>query len=100
VNRAIDRALWPSLFAATLLFVGWGLVPRATLFTTVLSPARLIAVAAVVKLVLLGLGALWSWRSRGSLDVGNPRPDARGCRRRAIRATASSRGRPARGAPA
>jgi hypothetical protein len=54
VNRAVDRALWPSLWAATLLFVGWGIVPRATVFTTVLSPARLIAVAAVVKLVLLG----------------------------------------------
>lgn len=72
MNRAVDRALWPSLWAATLLFVGWGIVPRATLFTTVLSPARLIAVAAVVKLVLLGLGALWSWRSRSSLDTGNP----------------------------
>lgn len=72
MNRAIDRVLWPSLFAATLLFVGWGMVPRATLFTTVLSPARLIAVASLVKLTLLSLGALWSWRARGSIEADNP----------------------------
>ena len=69
MNRAIDRVLWPSLFAATLLFVGWGMVPRAPLFTTVLSPARLIAVAALVKLTLLSLGALWSWRARASIEA-------------------------------
>jgi len=72
VNRAVDRVLWPSLWAATLLFVGWGVVPRAALFTTVLSPSRLIAVAAIVKLALLGLGAVWSGQARGSLDVENP----------------------------
>ena len=72
MNRAVDRVLWPSLLAATLLFVGWGVVPRATLFTTVLSPARLIAVASLVKLTLLSLGALWSWRARGSMEADNP----------------------------
>jgi hypothetical protein len=72
MSRAIDRLLWPLLSAATLLYVGWGMAPRAAVFSTVLSPARLIAVAAIVKLVLLGLGALWSWRARGSLDVENP----------------------------
>jgi len=72
VNRAIDRVLWPSLWAATLLFVAWGVVPRAALFTTVLSPGRLIAVASLVKLALLGLGAAWSWRSRRLLDADNP----------------------------
>jgi hypothetical protein len=72
MSRAIDRLLWPMLWAATLLFVGWGIVPRAALFTTVLSPSRLIAVASIVKLALLGLGALWSWKARGSLDADNP----------------------------
>src|SRR4029078_11518052 len=72
MNRAIDRLLWPSLWAATLLFLGWGVVPRATLFTTVLSPARLIAVAALVKLTLLSLGALWSWRARASIEADHP----------------------------
>jgi hypothetical protein len=72
MTRAIDRVLWPSLSLATLLFVGWGLVPRAGVFTTVLSPGRLVAVAAVVKLTLLGLGFLWSWRARRSLDASNP----------------------------
>ena len=72
MNRAIDRTLWPSLAAATLLFVSWGVVPRAALFTTVLSPGRLIAVAALVKLTLLSLGTLWSWRARAALDADNP----------------------------
>ena len=54
MTRAIDRMLWPSALAATLLFVGWGTGARAPrLFSTVLSPARLIAVAAIVKLILL-----------------------------------------------
>lgn len=72
MTRAIDRLLWPLLSAATLLFVGWGMVPRAAVFSTTLSPARLIAVAAIVKLVLLGLGALWSGKARGSIDADNP----------------------------
>jgi hypothetical protein len=72
MTRIVDRALWPSLWLATLLFVGWGVVPRAALFTTVLSPARLVALAALVKLALLALGALWSWRSRRLLDASNP----------------------------
>jgi hypothetical protein len=72
VSRALDRLLWPSLWAATLLFVAWGLVPRAPLFTTVLSPSRLVALASVVKLVLLVLGAAGSWQSRRHLDADNP----------------------------
>ena len=72
MNRAIDRVLWPALWAATLLFVAWGTAPRAALFTTVLSPGRLIAVASLVKLALLALGAAWSWRSRRLLDAENP----------------------------
>ena len=67
MSRAIDRLLWPLLSAATLLFVGWGVVPRAArLHHGALAP-RLIAVAAIVKLTLLGLGALWSWR-RARID--------------------------------
>ena len=72
MNRAIDRVLWPALWAATLLFVAWGMAPRATVFTTVLSSGRLIAVASLVKLALLALGAAWSWRSGRLLDADNP----------------------------
>jgi hypothetical protein len=72
VTRVIDRMLWPSLWAATMLFVGWGVMPHAAVFSTVLSPARMIAVASLVKLVLLALGAVWGWRARGSLDAENP----------------------------
>ena len=72
MSRAVDRLLWPLLLAATLLFVGWGVVPRAAVFSTVLSPARLIAVASIVKLALLGLGALWSAQARASIEAENP----------------------------
>jgi hypothetical protein len=72
MTRAVDRVLWPSLWLATFLFVGWGVVPRAAVFTSVLSPSRLVAVAALVKLALLALGVVWSWRSRRVLDPTNP----------------------------
>jgi hypothetical protein len=72
MTRAVDRMLWPFMCAATLLFVAWGLVPRAAVFTSVLSPPRLVAVAGLVKLSLLAAGAAWSWRARGALDPDNP----------------------------
>jgi hypothetical protein len=72
MTRAIDRMLWPSFSLATLLFVAWGVVPGASVFTTVLSPVRLVAMAALVKLTLLALGFIWSWRASRSLDHANP----------------------------
>jgi diguanylate cyclase len=72
MTRALDRMLWPSLWAATLLFVAWGVLPRAAVFTTVLPPERLIALAAVVKLSLLVLASVWGVRSRARLDADNP----------------------------
>ena len=72
MTRAVDRVLGPGLAAATLLFVGWGLVPHATVFAGVLSPARMVALAAVLKLVLLLAGAAWSARTRALLDADNP----------------------------
>jgi len=72
VTRALDRMLWPAMAAATLLFVAWGVVPKATLFTSVLSPGRLVAIAGLVKLVLLAAGAAWSWHARQSLEADNP----------------------------
>src|SRR5262249_35872589 len=68
--------LWPSLSLATFLFVGWGLMPHAALFTSVLSPTRLVALAGLAKMALLLLGALWSWRAHGALEAGNPRRPA------------------------
>lgn len=72
MTRSADRMLWPLLSASTLLFVAWGLVPRAAVFATVLPPARLVALAAIVKLALLLLGTVWSGRSRLLLDADNP----------------------------
>jgi hypothetical protein len=72
MTRTADRVLWPSLWLTTLLFLGWGLVPRAALFTSVLSPVRLVGLAALAKLALLLLGTAWSWRSRAALEAGNP----------------------------
>jgi len=72
MTRTMDRLAWPSLWVATFVFVGWGLVPRAALYTTVLSPARLVALAALIKMALLLLATRWSGRAWRSLEVGNP----------------------------
>jgi hypothetical protein len=72
VTRALDRLLWPGLAVTTALFMGWGLLPHAALFSGALSPARLVGVAAVAKLVLLVAGAAWSARVRALLDADNP----------------------------
>ncbi len=72
MTRAADRVLLPALWVTTFVFVGWGLLPRAALYTTLLSPARLVALAALAKLTLLLLGTAWSWRSRAALEAGNP----------------------------
>jgi hypothetical protein len=72
MTRAIDRLLWPSLVVATVPFLAWGMAPGAGVFASVLSPARLVAAASLLKLALLGLGFLWSAHARGALDAGNP----------------------------
>jgi hypothetical protein len=72
MTRSADRVLFPSLWFTTFVFVGWGLMPRAALYTSLLSPTRLVGLAALAKLVLLLLGTVWSWRSRAALDAGNP----------------------------
>jgi len=72
MTRATDRVLLSSLWVTTFVFVGWGLLPRAALYTTLLSPTRLVALAALAKLALLLLGTAWSWRSRAALEAGNP----------------------------
>jgi hypothetical protein len=72
MTRPVDRLLWPSLLLATVPFLAWGIAPRAGVFTSVLSPARLVALASLVKLTLLGLGFLWSVHARRALDSANP----------------------------
>jgi hypothetical protein len=64
--------LWPSFGAATLLFLAWGAAPTAPVFSTVLSPSRLVAVASVAKLALLALSAHWSRRAWQTIDADNP----------------------------
>jgi hypothetical protein len=72
MTRAIDRMLWPALVLSTLVFVAWGVAPRADVFTTLLSPTRLVAGASLAKLALLAGGFLWSWKARAALDASNP----------------------------
>jgi hypothetical protein len=72
MTRAMDRLLWPALGATTALFLLWGFAPHASVFSSTLSEARLVALASVVKLVLLAAGAAWSARTRALLDDGNP----------------------------
>ena len=72
MTRAVDRLLWPFVGFATGLFLGWGLLPQSRLYTSVLSPSRLLAIASVVKMTLLLGGTLWAWRCRSLFDKDHP----------------------------
>ncbi len=72
MTRAIGRALWPALGAATALYVGWGLVPGHPFYAGLLTPPRLLGIASVLKLALLALGVAWTLACRRALGADNP----------------------------
>jgi hypothetical protein len=72
MKGAADRLHWPVLGLATALYLVWGLAPRAPIFTSVFTAARLLALASLFKLAFLLAGTLWAWRCRGVLEAGNP----------------------------
>ena len=81
---------WAILGAAVALYVGWALAPASGLYTQLLSPHRLLALAAVLKLVYLLAGAAWAFACRDRLEADNPR-----ARRGSFSRSASSRPSPA-----
>lgn len=57
---------------AVALYVGWAIVPHSALYTQWLNGHRLLAIAAVLKLVSLLAGSAWAFACRDRLEPGNP----------------------------
>jgi hypothetical protein len=72
VNGGLKVLPWAVLGAAVALFVGWALAPESVLYTHLLSPHRLVAIAAVLKLVYLLAGTAWAFACRDLLEEDNP----------------------------
>lgn len=67
-----SRLVWLAVGLIVLVYVGWAIAPASALYSTVLTPHRLLAVAALLKLVALLLGAVWAFACRDRLDADNP----------------------------
>jgi hypothetical protein len=63
---------WAVLGMAVALYLGWAIAPASALYTRLLSPHRLLALAAALKLVYLLAGSAWAFRCRDRLEAGNP----------------------------
>lgn len=57
---------------AVALYVGWAIAPASPLYTQWLNGHRLLAIAAVIKLVSLLAGSVWAFVCRERLEPGNP----------------------------
>ena len=71
-SRGVDLLPWVILALAAVVYGGWAIAPSSGLYTDVLTPEILLAVAALVKLVYLLAGALWAFACRDKLEDGNP----------------------------
>ena len=67
-----DLIPWVILAVAATVYCGWALAPSSALYTRVLTPAVLLAVGALLKLIYLLAGALWAFACRYHLEKGNP----------------------------
>ncbi len=71
-DRWLNSAPWVVLGLAVATFVGWAVFPGTTLYTQVLTPHRLLALAALLKLVYLLAGTAWAFACRDHLEPDNP----------------------------
>ena len=71
-DRRLDAAPWVVLGVAVATFVGWAAFPGTALYTQVLTPHRLLALAAVLKLVYLLAGVTWAFACRDRLEPDTP----------------------------
>jgi hypothetical protein len=69
---ATGRLPWVVIGLAVALYVGWAIAPASSLYTEWLNGHRLLALAAVFKLVYLLAGAVWAFACRERLEPGNP----------------------------
>jgi len=71
-DRPFGGAPWVILCVAVAVFVGWAVFPASALYSQVLTPHRLVALASLLKLVYLLAGAAWAFACRDRLEAGNP----------------------------
>jgi len=72
-EKGLRRVLpWVGLGLAVGVYLGWAVVPSSALYTRLLSPPRLLALAALLKLVYLLAGSLFAFACRDRLEAGNP----------------------------
>jgi hypothetical protein len=60
------------LAVALALYGGWAIAPASALYSEALTPPRLLALAAVLKLVYLLAGTAWAFACRDRLEADNP----------------------------
>ncbi len=70
--RRFRSAPWVVLGVAVGIFVGWALFPASVLYSDLLTPHRLLALAALLKLVYLLAGAAFAFACRDRLEADNP----------------------------
>jgi hypothetical protein len=63
---------WAALALAVAVFVGWAIAPASALYSRLLTPHRLLGLAALLKLSYLLAGAAFAFACRDRLDAGNP----------------------------
>jgi hypothetical protein len=71
-DRRLGGAPWIVLGVAVAIFVGWAFFPASALYSRALTPHRLVALAAVLKLVYLLAGAAFAFACRDRLEAENP----------------------------
>jgi hypothetical protein len=71
-NRRFGALPWAGLGIAVAVFVGWAAFHSSALYDEVLTPPRLLALAALVKLVYLLAGSALAFACRDLLEADNP----------------------------
>jgi hypothetical protein len=63
---------WVVLVLAVVVYLGWAAAPASALYTGILSPDRLLALASLLKLVYLLAATAWAFACRDRLEADNP----------------------------
>ena len=66
------RFAWLVVWLAVALYVGWAIAPESALYTRLLNEHWLLALASLLKIACLLVGAMWAFACRDLLETGNP----------------------------